>query len=340
LVPAKNKMVVVEEATGTWCSWCPRGAVWMHNMEERYNGYFLGVAVHNNDPMENANYDAGIGTKISGYPSAIVDRGIDIDPSAMEGDFLTRILVEPKGYITNGAMYNANTKELKVSLTTKFNTAVTGNWKLAFVLIEDSVTGTGAGWSQANSYAGGSRGPMGGYESLPNPVPAAQMVYDHVGRIIYPNFNGLANAFKSSINANDTFVHNFSITLESTWDLGQLKIAGILIDPTGKIDNGSLSSLDAAIANGYVNGTLVASLTEKGIHKSGVQMYPNPSSNLVNLVLAEPSQVEVMSLDGKIVFAQAAEGTLSFDTENWTKGLYLVKVQNKNGQQILKLLAQ
>ncbi len=340
VVPAKNKMVVVEEATGTWCSWCPRGAVWMHNMEERYNGYFLGVAVHNNDPMENANYDGGIGTKISGYPSAVVDRGIDIDPSAMEGDFLTRILVEPKGYITNGATYNANTKELKVSLTTKFNTAVSGNWKLAFVLIEDSVTGTGAGWSQANSYAGGSRGPMGGYESLPNPVPAAQMVYDHVGRLIYPNFNGLANAFKASINANDSFIHNFSVTLDPTWEKQHVKIAGILIDPTGKIDNGSLSSVDVAVTNGYVNGTLVASLNEKGISKGAVQMYPNPSSNLVNLVLAEPSEVEVMSLDGKIVFTQTAEGTLSFTTENWTKGLYLVKVENKNGQQILKLLTQ
>ncbi len=340
VVPAKDKMVVVEEATGTWCSWCPRGAVWMHNMEERYNGYFLGVAVHNNDPMENANYDVGIGTRISGYPSAIVDRGVDIDPSAMEGDFLTRILVEPKGVIKNGATYNSSSKELKVSLVTKFNAAVTGNWKLAFVLIEDSVTGTGTGWSQNNSYAGGSRGPMGGYENLPNPVPAAQMVYDHVGRIIYPNFNGLSNAYKSGINANDTFVHNFAITLEDTWDLDQLKIAGILIDPTGKIDNGSLSTIEVAIANGYVNGTLVASLNEKGLSKDRVLLYPNPSKDLVNIVLAEPSKVEIMSLDGKIIFEQAAEGTLSISTEHWTKGMYLVKVQSKHGEQILKLLTQ
>ncbi len=340
VVPAKDKMVVVEEATGTWSSWSPRGAVWMHNMEERYNGYFLGVAVHNNDPMENANYDAGIGTRISVYPSAIVDRGIDIDPSAMEGDFLTRIVIEPKGVIKNGAIYNSSSKELKVSLVTKFNAAVTGNWKLAFVLIEDSVTGTGAGWSQANSYAGGSRGPMGGYENLPNPVPAAQMVYDHVGRIIYPNFNGLSNAYKSSINANDTFVHNFAVTLENTWDLGQLKIAGILIDPTGKIDNGSLSAIEVAIANGYVNGTLVASLNEKDLSKDRGLLYPNPSKDLVNIVLAEPSRVEVMSLDGKIVFEQLAEGTLSIATDNWTKGMYLVKVQSKHGEQILKLLTQ
>ena len=34
--PGLNKMVVVEEATGTWCGWCPRGAVWMEYMQETY----------------------------------------------------------------------------------------------------------------------------------------------------------------------------------------------------------------------------------------------------------------------------------------------------------------
>ncbi len=340
VVPAKDKMVVVEEATGTWCSWCPRGAVWMHTMEERYHGYFLGVAVHNNDPMENANYDGGLGTRIGGYPSAIVDRGLDIDPSAMEGDFLNRIVMEPKGIIKNGATYNAATKELKVSLVTKFNSAVTGNWKLAFILIEDSVTGTGSGWSQANSYAGGSRGPMGGYEKLPNPVPAAQMVYDHVGRIIYPNFNGLSNAFAATINANDTFVHNFSITLESTWETNQLKVAGILIDPTGKIDNGSLSTLEDAIANGFVNGTVVASLNEKGLEKEKVLVYPNPAQQMVNVVLPQNSQVSIMSLEGKLVYETEAQGKLEIETATWTKGVYLIKVNNPGGQQLLKLIVQ
>ena len=85
---AVGKVVLGEEATGTWCQWCPRGAVFMDYMDETYGNAWAGVAVHNGDPMVDATYDSGLATSISGYPSAIVDRGTDIDPSAMESEFL------------------------------------------------------------------------------------------------------------------------------------------------------------------------------------------------------------------------------------------------------------
>src|SRR5690606_10342123 len=129
-------------------------------------------------PMVNATYDTGIGSLIGGYPSALVDRGPDIDPSAMEADFLNNIVIAPDAYMTNGASYNSGTGEWSISVTTEFVNTLTGNYKVAVVVTEDHVTGTGSGWSQSNAYAGGSNGVMGGYELLPNPVPAATMIYD------------------------------------------------------------------------------------------------------------------------------------------------------------------
>ncbi|MEZ4982805.1 MAG: thioredoxin family protein [Saprospiraceae bacterium] len=69
-------MFFVEEVAGTWCTWCPRGAVWMERIHDEYTQYFAGVAVHNNDPMEVDEYDAGIKAfpSFSGFPSVIVDR--------------------------------------------------------------------------------------------------------------------------------------------------------------------------------------------------------------------------------------------------------------------------
>ena len=104
IVPAEGKMVVGEEATGTWCQWCPRGAVYMDLFEEQYGDYWVGIAVHNGDPMTDAVYDAGIGGSIGGYPSALVDRGADVDPSAMNADFLDRLLTAPAGVLVNGCL--------------------------------------------------------------------------------------------------------------------------------------------------------------------------------------------------------------------------------------------
>jgi hypothetical protein len=136
VVPAAGKMVVGEEATGTWCQWCPRGAVFMDQMESDYAGYWAGIAVHNGDPMVYEPYDTGIGTAIGGYPSSLVDRGPELDPQFMENDFLERIVLAPAAFITNGAEWNAVTRELKVSITTDWQSTETGPWRLAMVLIK------------------------------------------------------------------------------------------------------------------------------------------------------------------------------------------------------------
>jgi hypothetical protein len=51
VVPAPGKLVVSEEGTGTWCQWCPRGTVYMDLFTQKYSDYWLGIAVHNGDPM-------------------------------------------------------------------------------------------------------------------------------------------------------------------------------------------------------------------------------------------------------------------------------------------------
>ena len=343
MTTAPGKYVVVEEATGTWCTWCPRGAVFLRKMDEKYGKLFIGIAVHNNDPMMNDNYDNGLGTIISGYPSATVDRGDDIDPSAMETDIVARLQVAPKGGIKSGAIYNAASRELKVSLTTKFNVPVSGNYKLAFVLVEDSVRGTGTGWDQVNAYAGGSRGEMGGFEKLPNPVPGSMMVYDHVGRIIYPNFNGLNNAYAATVNAGDSFTHNFTVGLDPTWKVEKLHVVGLLIDPSGRIDNGSHTNLNDAIANGFVNGIAVTGLLGVKMEAGGLLVYPNPSKDIFTLSGdgLKDAQVSVYALDGKLVQTETVEGlTATLDGSNWMPGVYVAVVKSEAGSFAVKVVRE
>ncbi|MCF8269634.1 MAG: Omp28-related outer membrane protein [Crocinitomicaceae bacterium] len=304
IVPAPGKMVVGEEATGTWCQWCPRGAVFMDLFETKYQDFWAGIAVHNGDPMTVEAYDTGIGTLIGGYPSALVDRLGDVDPSGMSSDFFTRLQTAPKATLVNGATWDANSRVLNVSVRYNFALAANGNYKSACVLTEDGVTGTGAGWSQSNAYASGNNGVMGGYESLPSPVPAAQMVYDHVARAIAPSFTGMTGIFPATVNAGDAHIVNYSFTLPAGWDENEIQIIGLLIDPTGKIDNAGSVDINTAVANGYETG-LNAGIAQVLESSRPVALAPNPANGtsaiLMNLTTESEVHIELSDLNGKLI---------------------------------------
>ena len=348
--PAPGKIVVAEEGTGTWCQWCPRGAVFMDYMHDNYEGYFAAIAVHNADPMVVTDYDAGLGGLITGYPSAIVDRNAAIDPSGLENDFIDQIVKLPAAVLKNGATWNPTTRTLKVSVTTKLNTAISGDYKIACVLTQDSVRGTGSAWNQANAYAGGLNGAMGGYESLPNPVPASRMRYDHVARIITPSFTGHPNAFANTTNAGDSVTYTFTYTLPTTWLDRKMNIVGIMFKPDGTIENASLSNITTAINNGYQIGTELGGNflgMEKLNGPDAIHLAPNPGTDFSNIVLDLNNDanvtVEIYNTNGQRV-AYKNYGSLNgalhltINLNEFNSGLYLVKVMVDEYPTTLKLL--
>ena len=298
-VPAPGRIVIAEEGTGTWCQWCPRGAVAMDFMANNYDGYYYGIAVHNGDPMVVEEYDDALG--FSAFPGAMVDRKSVIDPSGIELDFVDRVEILAAATVTTGAQWDGDV--LMVSLTYGFMEEITGNWRVVCVLTEDKVTGTSSGYAQSNAYSGGST-PMGGYEDLPNPVPASMMVYDHVARVTSPNANGLDDAFPDGQTAGSSHTFNFTFSISSEWNATNMHIVGMLIK-NGDINNGGGSTIDDAIANGYVEGTVVVGIEELSHIVSNFEIYPNPATDLtnINLVLENQQRVTLQIIDiaGKVV---------------------------------------
>ncbi|MCU0435704.1 MAG: T9SS type A sorting domain-containing protein [Bacteroidia bacterium] len=351
VVAAANKIVVAEEGTGTWCQWCPRGAVFMDFMAENYHGFYAGIAVHNADPMTNTIYDTGLGTLIGGYPSALVDRGPDIDPSQLEAAFMQRVVVPGNAALVNGATWNATTRQLDVSVTYTFSAAATTAWKVGLVITEDSVTGTTAQWAQSNAYAGGGNGPMGGFENLPNPVPASMMNYNHVAREITPNFSGLTNSFSAAPAPGDVRTFNFSYILPAGWDANQIHLVGLLFDNTGRINNGSYTTIAEAVANGFVTGTPVSGvgIEEPGAPDAVVNLYPNPTNGntFLTLNLDQVQEVDVIITDitGRVVASRnygelTGAWTLPVYTEGFAAGIYNVQVRTGNNVETKRLVVE
>ena len=190
---------VVEEGTGTWCGWCPRGIVAFRHMAEKYPETFIGIAVHKNDPLATNSYSK---LTFKGYPGCYVNRNLK-NPTSPEAGTLEvmhnkyvanppHIGVEIEANFTDDTKKKINAK----ALTTFFADEQNVNYKVSFVLIENGIKG----YKQSNYYAGGKYGKMGGFEDLPGSV-AIDM--DHVARMNY-SFYGVDGSIPTSVKADET----------------------------------------------------------------------------------------------------------------------------------------
>lgn len=327
-----TKKVVGEEATGTWCGWCPRGAVYLKSTTEKYPDSFIGIAVHNGDPMTYSVYDTGINSFITGYPSGVVDRKYTVDPSAFESSYLTALNEFcPASFSLSGIFTDATKKSIKLSTSTIFNANYNGtaNFRIAYVVTENNVKGTATGYNQSNYYAGGSYGTMGGFEALSNPVPAAQMTYQDVARQIYSSFTGITGSVPATINLNQELKYEYTITLPTTINnLSEVDIIAMLIDiNTGQIKNADrikASSLSVtAIESPKSSNSSVLVL------KSASEISVEVETNSVGAITAS-----LYSIDGKRIYTSTVNEASKHSfiiPNNGLKGVYIVRVNTADG---------
>lgn len=311
-IPAKR--VVGEEGTGTWCGWCVRGIVYMNQMEANYPSTWIGIAVHNADPMVVTAYDAGIGNLISGYPSGLVDRGIaEVDPSGFPAAYTAAMAkVVPVGVEMTNISFNAGTREIAYDVVATFVADMTVDCRINGVIVENGVTGTTSGYDQQNYYANNANGPMGGFESQPAVIPAASMVYDFVARALLGGWEGTASSIPATVTNGTPYTQHYTYTLPAGYDETQIELVGMVIDQsTGEILNAIKSDLVLNVEEASNNDLIV---------------YPNPTSSVLYLYNTTFEKVEVYNSFGQMVVSAA--NTDRIDLSSLTNGNYFVKAIN------------
>lgn len=339
ITPAPGKKVVVEETTGTWCQWCPRGHVFMNTMAKEYPDYFIGIAVHGGsatEPMLMADYAAAV--QSDGYPNILVERKTDIDPAVVEDNFFSRISEVAHAKLENKVSFDKKTKEMKVSVTATFNANVKpGNYKLVAVVLEDSVKGTTAAYNQANAYAANAAGVMGGYEKLPNPVPAAKMFYNHTARALLtvPEGDDLATDPKAGSSKTLSFTYTSPATSKDKY----LEVVSILLDNNDEAVNSEIIKFPAFSAPVGVN--------DVAEHPYFEGMSPNPSNEMtyidLNIKDLSPITINVTDINGRTVASRdygQIQGSNLFpvDCAAFSAGIYFVRIQIGNETVTKKLV--
>lgn len=141
-----HRRPLIEEYTGTWCGYCPRGYIGMEHMKELYGDEFVGVAYHNADAMEVMG-TASFPSVVSNFPAAWMDRAFSTDAYygsvsmtfGIQRTWLERQKDIPIANIDIDASLSADGKSLKVTSTTMFARALTdaNRYRVAYILTAD-----------------------------------------------------------------------------------------------------------------------------------------------------------------------------------------------------------
>ncbi len=336
-----TKKVLAEEATGTWCGFCVRGICFMEYMQETYPENWIGVAIHNGDPMVYQPYDAAMGNIIPGfmgYPQVTNDRTPgDDDPSNLETGYFRRMsVISPATIDIVNYEWDEEARIVNFDLQSEFVAGVMDELRFGVIVTEDSLWGTEANWGQANYYSGGGFGPMCGFEDMPSTIPPEDMHYNHVARIILDTPFGTAESLPTPISAGEVHHYSYSLEIPEEWRYEKLTFIGFLVNSvTGEILNAN------NVISHYVN------LNELQ-NEIGLSIYPNPAQNELNVSfeLFTEGNVEVQVFDmmgktilGKLV-GQSATGKqiVRLNTESLRNGTYVVRVQAGSNTIVKKLI--
>ncbi len=155
--PETDKVVLIEELTGVQCTNCPDGATVIRNMEQKYEGQVVSIAIHAgslSDTMKTSKYDLRCedGIKLEknwsylGKPAAAIDRVVFEEPDIPVSGYTSwQAYVEEEFKkdnvlsITTTTGYDSLTRELKVFVSVIPLVDLTGNFKLNVALTESHI---------------------------------------------------------------------------------------------------------------------------------------------------------------------------------------------------------
>lgn len=330
-IPAKQ--LVVEEGTGTWCAWCPRGWSYMNEL----TGSDLDVcriSIHDGDPMEATDYSDYIFYLDWNYiPYFLLDRRKKLKPD----EFFPTIFAEKDrfGYANLHLTGNLTGNSLSMTATVIPAIDLEGDYRLVLVITEDSVRGTTSSYDQKNVFSGGTYGAVGGFENRPNPVPAADMYYNFVARKILPSADGLPGSLPPAMTNNTPYSYGFQTTIDPAWNRERLKASVLLIN-----------NADSTILN---SRTLPWFLEVKNPETSFLEagLFPNPAHDetrvFFSLNKSQKLSWTLSDMTGRSIFTSVRQNFPSGRNEvriplgGLMPGIYLLSLDAETGRKTLKV---
>jgi len=328
VVTSSPRNVVLEFCTGTWCQWCPCGDDEAHNLSVAYpNSVILAYHGASSDPWKNFNGNGIISALgFGGYPSGLNDRRLGSHNGW--GSFFTdaeyryfKNPASPVEIVSTNVNYNSSTRQLTVNLNAKALSALSGQYKVNYIITEDNLVYPQTG----NSYCTGS----------------STWVHNWVVRNIVNTVTG-DNVNTGTWNEGQVYPLSFTTAIDPAWVAGNCKFQVMIFK-----DNGVLNTSE--IQQGFS-----APIITTGISQSNSQTpekfelsqnYPNPFNPFTSIRFALPkdgeASLKIFDATGKLVakyldgFVKAGTYNAQIDASGFSSGIYFYSLTS-NGYQATK----
>ncbi len=205
--------VVAEDATGTWCGWCPGGIEVLEYLKTTYPDRVIPIGVHCDDPMQVEEYLTFLNYNVEGYPTILYNRLISQNPSydyselcVNTDDIIQAWNIPSYGKVDLTGTANEEGTQISLTAKTKFSLSTEFPHFLSFIIVEDGV----GPYRQANYY--GEAGiPMNGWEEKPRTVLTT---FDDVARYT-SEYPGIEGSLPEVIEENTEYEYSIDIPLLS-----------------------------------------------------------------------------------------------------------------------------
>lgn len=331
------RKVVMEEFTGTWCGWCPRGMAAINKLQHDFPEDFIAIAVHSGDNFEAETYAPVLGT-VAGYPYAFINRTIEADPyhGLSQEDYGIKDLVESVKALPTEAQIGVSSKlsedqkEIQITSYSKFNMSMpdASSYVIAYVLLEDKLMGM-----QTNYYSKSMSSQTGFTEAnlpaelLPyyNSSSSFLATYNDVACDIYDAW-GIEGSMSGAIQSGKAKEHSYTIPVTSNIkNLKNVSVVALLMDAmSGEIIAAEKAKL------GEEKLTAIGAIT---MNKMNADIAATEGAVIVT---ATNATAKVYAIDGKLLATQSVNGTATIPTNGWS-GTVIVRVENGNDVVVKKI---
>lgn len=239
-------MPLVEDYTGTWCGWCPRGTVAFDGLKNDFGDQFIAVVYHVDDILTITPnpYVAN-----SGVPGAYINRGGFLDPyygSLSEND-AANCLTYKQGIKQDWEVAQAqvpvadvelearwtddNKTSIEATSAVKFmRSYADADFRMMYILVNEEISGSGRGWYQKNYYSGNEAYRETDLAYLVDQPDRISDITFHDVAILAPDTYGIEGSLPTEIPYLETLAHTKTLKLSDVATTPPAEYATVSID--------------------------------------------------------------------------------------------------------------